>query len=393
MSTLHTAVSERSVDRLKSLTMMCYMRTLGSPIVQAMRRSFACLAIGLALSSTASAIGSCAGEDGTTRTPNVGAKALAMLEPMPDAPLGEQDLPYAGKATFSETAEGVDLYLEFDGCQSYKRYPLRIVNAADCASLASSSVWESDRGLGISDGGCWGPGGRAKLYYSRPSDGPYWSVGDGSNSDVVGRSVVLYHPEAPDRPLACGAITRVPGTPPDPATLPPLPVARAEVEAQLAGICLGRNMSSMWDDTCPNAENLAQCAKTHCELEPCLRHCSNYVSCLEASPDNCTAACFPDGGECGKCMGDVLLCAVNGFCAEQLHCAKPTPGGPCSELEACCMRQGERAQVCLKLARQLAAQGGGDNACISFAQDEDFLTNLIYDPVCTFSFVPPKTEP
>jgi len=54
------------------------------------------------------------------------------------------------------------------------------------------------------------------------------------------------------------------------------------------------------------------------------------------------------------------------------------------------MRQGERAETCLEFSHLLSRQGGGDSACVAFAQGEDLLTNLIYDPVCTFSFVPPR---
>jgi hypothetical protein len=193
------------------------------------------------------------------------------------------------------------------------------------------------------------------------------------------------------QPLACGEIVQAPddaGLASDaPSSI--IAASTAIIRAQIAGLCLYRTFSPTGQ--CPDPEKLSDCACTHCNLSACLSQCSSYVACLQADPDaGCATSCVMDS-TCATCETGMLACLL-GFCPEAVECAVPTPGGPCSQVEACCARQGPRAQHCLALIQQLAMLGG-DPSCIGEMHDWDFLTNEAYDPPCDFDDAGPDGRP
>jgi hypothetical protein len=74
-----------------------------------------------------------------------------------------------------------------------------------------------------------------------------------------------------------------------------------------------------------------------------------------------------------------------GFCEDTFRCAAPpTPGGPCTQLEACCATQRDgRAPGCLAFVQRIEKLSG-DPSCIGAMHDWDFLTNGANDPPCAF---------
>jgi hypothetical protein len=312
-----------------------------------------------------------------------GAKAVAHLDALPAAAEGGADSgmasPIAGTATFSTTPTEVDLSVSVTGCVNGDPYPVIIHEGAACTSaLLQDPEWDAPRGEGILGLTCTGNSGVGLLYYARPSSDPKpWSVGGPSSSDVIGHVLVIHDP-ATMQPLACGTIAAAPEDADASTTGGPVPSAL--IRAQLAGLCLYRTISPTGQ--CPDPETLAGCACTHCDLSTCLSQCSDYVTCLEGEPDaGCASSCSMDA-TCAACGNDMLRCLL-GFCPDAVECAVPTPGGPCSQVEACCARQGPRAQQCLGMVEQIAKLGG-DTSCIGTMHDWDFLTHEAYDPPCDF---------
>lgn len=88
---------------------------------------------------------------------------------------------------------------------------------------------------------------------------------------------------------------------------------------------------------------------------------------------------MPDA-DCGKCLGGGQ-CAL-GHCRKEISCAPPpTPGGPCTEFRACCMRQGPLVESCLDYAG-LLEELSGDRSCLGALYDWDVNTNFTYRSPC-----------
>ena len=148
--------------------------------------------------------------------------------------------------------------------------------------------------------------------------------------------------------------------------------------AQAAGICTLRPSP---DAGCPDPGRLVDCACTHCDLSACLANCSDYVTCLQEESATCANDC-PAPPACAACLSQMGECEY-GFCLDVVGCATPTPGGPCSKLEACCELQGPRVQSCLYTV-QVVETLGGDTSCVGLMHDQDFLTHGAFDPPCDF---------
>jgi hypothetical protein len=286
--------------------------------------------------------------------------------------------PVEGTATFKTTSEGVDVFVFLRNCRGPYLYPVRLFADARCDQLTQNSVaWDGARGRLAQNAFCLGSAG-ARLYYSRSSeDAKPWSIGGARSSDLVGRTLAVLDPDTGE-PLACGKIELpdggMPTDPPDPAELPAPPVA-----AEIAGACLLRLGPPRADAgaPCPDPQKLGECALVHC-VSPCLGACAEHVACVEAHPD-CSGTCIPNDA-CNKCL-DGAQCTL-GHCRKQISCAPlPTPGGPCTEFRACCMRQGPLVAACLEYATQLE-QIAGDSSCLGALEDWDVNTNFTYRSPC-----------
>jgi hypothetical protein len=319
-----------------------------------------------------------------------GAKATVELDAIPASTTPDDvdaaiPSPVAGTAVFATTASGVDLKIKITGCVNGSAYPVVIHEGAACTSATlQGPEWDPPRGEGIAGLTCTGNSGVGLLYYSRPNGDPKpWSVGAPSSSDVVGRVLVIHDPSTME-PLACGTIAPAPDDAGASTAAPPSDagaIPSAAIRAQVAGLCEYRSFSPT--PQCPDSEKLTDCACTHCDLSACLSQCSNYTACLAGQPDaGCAAAC-PVDPVCTECRSDIFECLL-GFCPDVVSCNVPTPGGPCSEVEACCaMQHGPRAQQCLA-AIQSIEKLGGDQTCIGLMHDGDFLSHAAFDPPCNF---------
>lgn len=322
--------------------------------------------------------------------PAGGPKAVAVLDPFttpasPSDPDSGVASPVMGTATFATNLSGVDLTISITGCVNGNgnAYPVRVHEGAACTStVLQGPDWDVPRGEGIASVTCTGTSGVGLAYYTRPDNDPKpWSVGGPSSSDVVGHVLVIHDP-ATLQPLACGTIEREAdaGVSLDASSLEGGSVARADIRAQIAGLCQYKMLSPT--PACPVPEQVANCACTHCGLSACLAACSDYATCLEGEPDACAGSC-PVDPPCADCMSGMQQCLL-GFCLDAVACAVPTPGGPCSKVEACCAMQGPRAQECLAVVQKIEKLNG-DPSCIGLMHDQDFLTHLAYDPPCTFN--------
>ena len=93
----------------------------------------------------------------------------------------------------------------------------------------------------------------------------------------------------------------------------------------------------------------------------------------------CSGECVVDAA-CNQCL-DGAQCLA-GHCRKELSCAPPpTPGGPCTEFRACCMRQGPLVDSCLEYA-QLLEDLSGDMSCLGALNDLDVNTNFNYRSPC-----------
>jgi len=184
--------------------------------------------------------------------------------------------------------------------------------------------------------------------------------------------------------VACGKITLDQALPPSDAGSGELALPRAEVRAQLAGLCIAKAIVRTSTQECPRPEDLADCASTHCDLDACLRECADYTACLDGEAEPCASSC-PATPACTQCAGAVASCAI-GHCVALLNCAVPTPHGPCSKVEACCAQQGGgRAAYCLDALRKLEMVSG-DPSCVGLMYDADFNRNFANNPRCDFGF-------
>jgi hypothetical protein len=211
-----------------------------------------------------------------------------------------------------------------------------------------------------------------------------WTIGDSTTSDIVGHVLVVHDPDTM-QPLACGPIVlQLDQSGIDSGRSDAAPLS-ADIRAQVAGLCFDQMIATVAGSSqtgCPDPERLAECACMHCDLAACLEDCSDYVACLEDASDGCAAAC-PASDACANCKTNIVQCMF-GFCGDAIACApRFTPGGPCTDLETCCSRQGNRAGECLAGAHQLEMIGG-DVSCNGALHDTVVLTTgiLANNPSC-----------
>ena len=115
-----------------------------------------------------------------------------------------------GTATFITTSAGVDLAVMVTGCDAGKSYPIHIHEGMSCDSdMAQGAHWGPARGEGIPDVSC-GTGGIGSTMVSRAKSDPMlaWSLGDVSDSDVIGHVVVIHDADEKTRRIACGKVTK-----------------------------------------------------------------------------------------------------------------------------------------------------------------------------------------
>jgi hypothetical protein len=286
--------------------------------------------------------------------------------------------PVTATATFRAISGGIDLSIWLQHCRVSYSYPVRIYDTAQCTAIdASSKTWEGDRGE-LPKIACVGTNG-AHVYYSRSgTDSKPWTLGGPPTSDLVGRSIAVLDPDTLE-PLICGTIDVGDGGAPEAGPKPSVAVVDA-----LAGLCplvaaLTAAPQPGAPQGCPDVQKLGDCAWTHC-ASTCASTCSDYVSCLSGSTIPCSPDCQPSQA-CTRCVSDATGCTL-GFCADQLSCAPPpTPGGPCTTLRQCCMRQGPVTDTCLALADQ-AERLSGDPSCRGALNDWDFNSHVAYRSPC-----------
>jgi hypothetical protein len=324
---------------------------------------------------TSAARGGAAGRPAASTTPaKAGARASVTLDGLdPEGPNGEQSL--HGEASFRVSDAGVDLTMSVLGCTTGRKYEVYILAGGDCSSQTlEGERWDSPRGEGIADLDCGTTRYARGLHMRSSKDAKPWTVEGPAASNLIGHAMVVYDG---DHPSACGVIM-LDAAAPSPDTGDQLDAVPLELRAQIAGLCLARSIVRDNAQECPNAKELEACSRAHCDLDPCVQVCSGsgYIACLQREPDGCAAEpiCEIDA-KCAECQSMVSSCTFN-FCANQIACAAPvTPGGPCSQLQACCAMQGDMAPMCLELV-QTIAKFSGDPSCYGIQHDWDFFSHL-----------------
>jgi hypothetical protein len=303
-------------------------------------------------------------------------RAVAQLVALASAP--DAGRSFGGSASFTATRAGVDLLVVISNCEKGFTYQLAILEGRDCTSSAlRDAAWAM--GGALPRVGCLGTGG-ARGSHSQPSSGANpWTIGGPASSNLLGHAFVVRSADGA-QPLACGVITADQSAPTseagpaDAGANADASGLRAEVLAQLAGICLARKVNPKVGPGCPDPQAFARCAEEHCALSACAAACADYSACLQQSADVCKSGCSMTQ-PCGDCSNRTTRCAID-YCAGMLACATTvTPGGPCSKVEACCAKQGERAEQCLTLVHQ-AEQLSGDGSCMGLILDQDFNGNI-----------------
>ena len=282
-------------------------------------------------------------------------------------------VPIAGVATFHAIPASMDVSATVSGCEPFlKGYPLRIHAGSSCADPKSLGA-----DLDQEDAGaeplvyCNGTAGNGAAYYSRPStDARPWTFGGPTSTNILGRVLVIHDPVS-GAPLACGEIPTSPAGPPDAGTAPAVAL---NLKADLAGDCTYASLAPDASPPCPDPQALVDCATDHCGLAECLGPCTDYLTCLKAQPDPCRATNCTKDSACGACTGAFFGCLAS-FCLDQVGCAHVTPGGPCSELEACCQTQGDYVQSCQRSIHQIEKLGG-DTSCVGTIHDWDWNTHI-----------------
>jgi hypothetical protein len=314
---------------------------------------------------------------------------LSLIRPRttvgPEFPANDVDAttawwPIAGTATFRTTPEGVDLIVHATQCRTAYSYPVFLYAETDCSLVTrDSKPWGDGRGTLKSKALCFGAPG-ASVYESRSQQEPAsWTIGGAAASNVLGRTIAIHDPDTME-PLACGTVQVTDGGVP---WVPLRPEQRPSnvVALQLAGVCgLGRPLSRAdAGPSCPDPESSSKCLLTHC-LAPCIDVCAQHIACLEASSEVCTADCELMG-PCANCLQQAAPCMLN-FCRHEFACSPPpTPGGPCTQLRECCMRQGPVVEGCMGYA-QILEDLSGDPSCLGGLWDRDVNTNFTYRSPC-----------
>jgi hypothetical protein len=91
------------------------------------------------------------------------------------------------------------------GCRAGAKYPIHIHVGKTCAD--SMGHWDTPRGDSITDVTCAGNVG-TDTYISSNSDPKLaWTVGDGSATDIVGKTIVIHDPDTAVK-IACGQIVK-----------------------------------------------------------------------------------------------------------------------------------------------------------------------------------------
>jgi hypothetical protein len=291
--------------------------------------------------------------------------------------------PVTGTANLGTTPEGVDLEVVIKKCRAPFSYPVRIYEGADCSAIGlGSQPWDGARGEVEEHALCFGSPG-ARMHHSRLNADPKpWTLGGPAASNLIGRSLAILDPETLE-PLACGTIAVTDGA--VPTELRSLTVRpRDDVIAQLAGVCILVQTSSELPTVegaprCPDPAKITDCITTHC-VSHCMDICADHLACLSAESDACASACEPSM-QCKTCLDGAAQCSL-GFCRPVFSCAPPpTPNGPCTELRACCARQGSLTASCLEYA-ELLENLSGDPSCLGAIYDWDFNTNFVYRSPC-----------
>jgi hypothetical protein len=286
--------------------------------------------------------------------------------------------PISGRATFKTTRDGVDVSVLLKNCRAAYGYPINIYEQASCSELtAGTKPWDGERGTIETNALCLGASG-ARLHHARAHGAQKrWTLGGRSRTNLVGRTIAVLDPDTGE-PLACGKIEAAEDAgfarPLDPAALP-----SDAVLAEVAGLCLLGREGARLDAgvACPDVPKLAECALVHC-LASCLDACAEHIACVQAAAP-CSGHCVQDPA-CNACL-DGAQCTL-GYCRKELSCAPPpTPNGPCTELRACCMRQGPLLSSCLEYASQLEDLSG-DMSCRGALSDWDVNTNFTYRSPC-----------
>ena len=313
----------------------------------------------------------------------IGARATAALSSIAEtiSDDDEDGVPneIEGTATFESTSSGVRLSLKLSGCVRNRSYPIRILAAKSCDDVdAESAVW-SPYGESIPGALCVA-GSVDDQYVRKDGARNSWTLGAPRASDVHGRALVIYSPTGME-PLACGVIEQGKASQPSKPREPQQGAELSdEVRAYVGGLCATKLIARTTTDECPKPKAYADCAAEHCELDSCIEACADYASCLKDESDPCAGTC-PQSDACAACVMSTFQCVL-GSCPEVVACAAPpTPGGPCSKVEACCMQQGDRAGFCLDLLRQVERLSG-DPSCEGLLNDWDFLENIANDPPC-----------
>jgi hypothetical protein len=300
-----------------------------------------------------------------------------------DAPSNDLDAqtawwPIFGSVSFRTTAEGVDLAVDAHDCRTGYSYPVFIYTGADCSAIKRDSTpW--DRGTLKAKALCIGAPG-ATVHEARANTDPKpWSLGGPAASNLLGRAIAIHDPDTRE-PLACGIIEAPDGGAAWVALSPDKRPSNAVVQ-ELGGLCIFRAATPPSDagQACPDQARLSGCVLSHCVAQ-CLEVCADHIACLERTGEVCTATCDRSPA-CESCLSLSSPCAL-AFCASELGCnPPPTPGGPCTQFRACCMRQGPVTEGCLQYA-ELLERLSGDPSCLGALWDWDVNTNFTYRSPC-----------
>ena len=288
-----------------------------------------------------------------------------------------------GMGTFSETATGVDLDLQLHGCMFSETFSAFVQDGTNCdEATLTGPHWDSPRGEGLPEISCTGRSGGGHTYFTRYKREPkLWSIGTPASSNILGHALVIYEPGSL-RPLACGVITRTADAEPTPQVVKDANYT-SELRAVVGGLCLARMIVRDNTQSCPNPDELDECERAHCELDSCIAQCGEYLTCIQQSNEPACDSAYtcPIPQACADCQSRVVSCSF-GFCVNALACAAPVmPGGPCSQLEACCAQQGDQATQCLESVH-LLEKISGDPSCLGAMHDWDATAH--YPVPCKF---------